>query len=458
MNLFQLLIDHAVAIVGFLLALFLMVKIMRERRAPATTMAWLLAIVLIPYVGVPAFVLFGGRKIKRLMREKHSIKNAAPVLARPNAPMSMSSIFAQRSGPHPVLLLCGESAFACLLDTIKGAQRSIRISTFIFGTDAIGEAILRELIVCLHRGVDVCLLVDALGSFKLTKLFLAKFKAAGGKYAYFMPMIHLPFRGRANLRNHRKLIIVDESSALLGGMNLTQQYMGPHHDATRWNDIAISVQGAVVKDLSRVFASDWHFAAGYDLELEDDHPFDAIRSEEEVRYQAVPSGPDITSDALYDALLTLIFTARKRIWIVTPYFIPDEMMLKALCVASTRQVDVRIIVPHKSNHTIADLVRRGYLRIAQQAGARLYFYQPGMLHTKLILIDDQPAILGSMNMDMRSFFLNYEIALFIYSAPALENLTIYAEGLMRKSRTGLAKTPMPVEFLESVLRLFAPLL
>jgi cardiolipin synthase A/B len=458
MNILYILFDHMLPILGFLLALFLLVHIVRERRAPGATIAWLLAIVLIPYLGVPAYILFGGRKMKRMAAGKQLFVFSKTSPEKPGAAGSIDNVFPQRFGNYPTLLLSGEDAYTCLLSEIQSAKRSIYISTFIFSQDPVGTAILQTLTDYAKKGLDVCLLFDDLGSFKLSKRFLAQFKAAGGKYAFFMPMIHLPFRGRANLRNHRKMVIIDNSVAIIGGMNIAKEYLGPLPDAKRWNDISLSVRGSVVGDLVKVFASDWKFASGHDIDHQRGDTAPADRAHSTTNYQVVPSGPDMSGDALYDALLTLIFASRKRIWIVTPYFLPDEMMLKALCVAAARRIDVRLIVPEKSNHRLADLIRRGYLRAAQQAGILIYFYKPGMLHSKLILIDDAPAIIGSMNMDMRSFFLNYEIALFIYAGPVVDDLNAYSEGLMEKSAPGLLNTNIAIEFLESVFRLFAPLL
>ena len=396
--------------------------------------------------------------MKRMAAGKTPLSFTKTAPDDPFIPGSINNVFPRRYGSRPTLLLSGEEAYTCLLNTIRSARRSVYISTFIFSQDPVGAAILQALIEHVKKGLEVCLLVDDLGSFKLSKRFLAPLKAAGGNYAFFMPMVHLPFRGRANLRNHRKMIIVDNSIAIIGGMNIAKEYMGPLPDAKRWNDISLYVRGTVVNDFVRVFASDWKFASGRDITCDPFENKPMSIDPHEADYQVVPSGPDMSGDDLYDAVLTLIFASRKRIWIVTPYFIPDEMMLKALCVAAARQIDVRLIVPDKSNHRFADLIRRGYLRTAQQAGVRLYFYKPGMLHSKLILIDDAPAIIGSMNMDMRSFFLNYEIALFISTPPVVADLNVYAEGLMQKSAVGLVKTYAVIEFLESISRLFAPLL
>jgi len=172
----------------------------------------------------------------------------------------------------------------------------------------------------------------------------------------------------------------------------------------------------------------------------------------------VPSGPDVKEDPLYDTVLASIFNARKRIWVVTPYFIPDEMLTRALCIAAKRRLDVRIIVPLVSNHRMADFARRGYLRQIQEAGGRIYSFKPGMLHGKLILADDTLGIIGSMNMDARSFFLNYEAAIFIYSESVVKQLDSWVSDIMSQCKTGVKKASTVGGFIEGVVRLFAPLL
>ena len=185
---------------------------------------------------------------------------------------------------------------------------------------------------------------------------------------------------------------------------------------------------------------------------------DVFEGDESIPLQLVPSGPDVNEDPLYDTVLASLFNARKRIWIVTPYFIPDEMLLKALCIASRHNVDVRIIVPLLSNHRLADLVRRNYLQQVVDSGGHVYQFRPGMLHGKLIIIDNSLGIVGSMNMDVRSFFLNYEIALFIHSRDMVFKLNTWIYGLMRDSETVLKKQSVFVEYIEGFARLLAPLL
>lgn len=445
--------SHLLSSVGFILALFLVVHLLRAKRSPASTFAWLLAILFIPYIGVPFYLFFGGRKMKRLSKRKGMLP--ALTQCRNSSLQSADMDFVpDRMDLH----LTGEEAFAKLVQLIESAHENIFITTFVFGNDRSGRYILDQLTQKASQGVEVRLLMDAYGSFHLRPWHLKKYKEAGGKYAFFMPVMPWPFLGRANLRNHRKMVLVDQKSAIVGGMNIADEYMGEAHDPGRWRDLSLTVEGPVVEDLYTLFLSDWHFAKKTD----ENEPFlfclpnGIAKKRYEELIRLIPSGPDADGDPLYSELLSSFFAARERIWIVTPYFVPNEMLLEALCLAAGRGVDVRLVIPKKSNHGLADLVRKSYLDQISRAGVKIYRYLPGMLHAKLILVDTT-AIIGSANMDLRSLFLNYELALRIHSAPVTSELTGWAEGLMSQSEVGIKRSHPVIELIEGSARLLAPL-
>jgi cardiolipin synthase A/B len=454
---------HLLPTIGFLLALVLVANLLRERRPPASTIAWLLGIALIPYVGVPLYLMVGGRKIKRMAaRKKHLTRsvagNGSPDIPAPPGLVSVSpGLFPVRGGNDISLLLTGEETYASLVGMIDGAASSIDVTTFILGKDSTGGAILDLLTKKAAEGVSVRLLLDSLGSHAITRRHLARFRDAGGKYAFFMPMLHLPFRGHANLRNHRKMVLVDGATAILGGMNIADEYMGPPDGAPMWRDLAVRVRGEIVDDLAEIFRSDWEFASGERLETPPRSGTDAA-SGAGIPMQLVPSGPDVIGDPLYDAVLEGIFGVSKRLWIVTPYFIPDEMLMKALLIAAKRGIDVRIVIPRVSNHPLADVIRASYLRELDEAGVTIHLFNGGMLHAKAVIFDDSRAMIGSVNMDVRSFFLNYEIALFIHSAEEVGYLEAWMRSLIRESVDESGESPMLMEIVEGVSRLAAPLL
>lgn len=447
---------HLLSLVGFFLAFILMVHQSRESRPPSSTTAWLLAILLIPYLGVPAYLIFGGRKFKRLSGNKPDLT------ARPTASgtIDIEKLFPQRSGHEITMLSHGEEAFNTLLQLIEKAEKNIEITTFILGRDETGAAVLEALTRQLGQGVRVRLLLDALGSFRISKKRLAPFLAAGGQCAFFMPMLHLPFRGRANLRNHRKMVIVDNQTAMVGGMNLAREYMGRPGRESTWRDLSFLVKGPVLTDLIKVFNSDWRFAAKQKSKINDYAipKIAPLKGQQQIAIQLLPSGPDITGDPLYEKVISAIFKARRRLWIVTPYFIPDELALKSLEIAARHGINVKIFLPRVSNHRLADLARGGYLRQLQKSGADILLYKPGMLHAKVILIDDELAVLGSMNMDLRSFFLNYEIALFVHDDNLVKQLESWITELGQHSAQGVKKVSSFFIFWEEVARLLSPLL
>ena len=371
------------------------------------------------------------------------------------------------SGNRIELLTRGEEAFRHLVRIIDEAKTTIHITTYILGREDVGREIVARLARRAAEGVSVRLLLDDVGSWRIGRRFLAPLLKEGARVAYFMPVLHVPFRGRANLRNHRKIVVVDGRIALTGGMNLARPYMGPMPDPSYWRDLAAAVEGPAVADLEALFVSDWAFATGEDLASSnqsaqptaDRDPATNRRAGTGTSLaQVVASGPDVADDPLYETLVSLIFAARERIWIVTPYFVPDEMLAKALNLAARRGVDVRLIVPVRSNHISADLARESYLRELHEAGGQVLLYQPVMLHAKAVIFDDQLAVIGSANMDNRSLFLNYEVALFLYSREPVGGVSAWASRLQAECLRELPRPGWVRELAENVVRLLSPLL
>jgi cardiolipin synthase len=457
-------IPHVFSVLGFLLAVFLLSRILREHRPPASTMAWLLAIVLVPYVGVPLYFLIGGRKHRRLAARKaplypRSRSTGTGTEAQHAVERVLVTAGAPRptSGNHLELLPTGEATFARITALFESAERSIDVSTFILGDDETGHAVLELLSRKASEGVRVRLLLDGLFAFRSNRRELARYTKAGGKLAVFMPLLRLPFRGPANLRNHRKIIVVDGQRAILGGMNLAIEYMGPTPHAGRWRDLSLAMSGPAVIHLHAVFRSDWEFAA---LGGSDDGPALEFLPPQTgtARLQVVASGPDVLLDTYYDAILSALFQAKKRIWLATPYFIPDEAITRALVLAIRRGVDVRIVVPARSNHFAADIAGGSYLRQIENTGGHVCPYLPSMMHAKLALIDSEIGVLGSANLDMRSLFLDYEIAVFTYSPEELDVLTRWFETLLADCAHELERPGRTRALAEDLGRLLAPLM
>jgi cardiolipin synthase len=458
-------VPEVLASLGFLLALVFVAHLLRQKRSPTSTISWLLVVLLLPYVGVPLYLMFGGRKMSRLagrkerMYRRSSARDLGILEGQTERLLASYGVPPASQGNQVTLVPDGVEAYRQLIRIIDEARTSIHITTYILGRDEVGEALVDRLRRRAEEGVTVRLLLDDVGSWRVGRRFLAPLIEAGARVAFFMPMLHLPFRGRTNLRNHRKLVVVDDRIAITGGMNLAFPYMSGDSKDQLWRDLSVIVEGPGVTDLNALFASDWKFATREELGAERSSSNPPVPERHgSAAVQVVASGPDVSDDPLYESLVSLIFAARSRIWIVTPYFVPDEMLARALNLAARRGVDVRVIVPERSNHLSADLARASYLRDLVNAGGRVLLYRPVMIHAKAVLFDEQLAVIGSANMDMRSLFLNYELALFIYSSDLARITARWVESLMIDCQPELPRPNRWRELAENVVRLLAPLL
>lgn len=460
---FSVLVNHFLVVGGFVLAILILGRVLREHRPPGNTLAWILAIILIPYVGVPLYLLIGGRKMKRLASLKESFEEPAspPVLPQNNTEKLLVSTGcpASRMGNRVRMIPRGEDAHRALFDLIKSAKHSLFIETFILSRDSVGRAVVEALAQKASEGVKVYLLLDAWGSMTARGRFVNPIRKAGGEIGVFLPMIPIRRRWSANLRNHRKIWIADETKAVIGGRNIGQEYFGAENGGA-WGDFNVAIEGPAVGDLSRIFASDWNFATGKTLTLTRPLPVDPTAKNGCL--QIVASGPDTPANRLYEGMLTSLVECKQRVWFVTPYFVPDETLVQSLSLQAKLGRDVRVIVPKSSNHKIADFARGSYLRELKAAGVRCYGYGPEMIHTKLTLIDDKIAIVGSANLDMRSLLLNYEVAAFCYSEEEILAVSRQILDLLSRSEPlvfdGQKFKDRARVFGEDVSRLFAPLL
>ncbi len=441
---------HLLTIVGFLLAVFLIARLMSEKRQPGNTVAWLLGIVLVPYVGVPLYLIFGGRKLRRLAARKSRLAPAIPVECAATSVVATGPTarsIARAAGSLPLggnsvrFLATGEEAYSELERRICEARQTINLMTFILGRDATGRRVGELLAQRAREGVKVRLLLDSVGCLFSSRGFAAPVREAGGEVHRFMPVLPFQFRGSANLRNHRKIAVFDGQTAILGGHNIALEYMGWSPFKRRWRDLGAVIEGPAVDLLNGVFMADWSYASG--------RAFDASRVAPRAKpvasgsgeLQVVASGPDVPGEPLYEGILSFLQEAERSICIVTPYFIPDEVLFRSLLIKAHTGRRVRLVVPARSNHRVAYFARRYYLRELQKAGAEVLLYA---------------------NFDMRSLFVNFEIGVFVYSAPEIEGLRAWVDQLADHS-TPLAADRSPRRrvlgnLAEDVSRLFAPLL
>ncbi len=463
------LLAHLSTVAGFLLAFFLVARLMSERRAPANTFAWLLGIVFIPWLGVPLYLLLGGRKLRRLARDKKMLQSTVPAICvtklghvfEPVAKtVSAAGGFEPVGGNRIRFLLTGEDDFAELERQILAARQSIHIATFILSRDETGRRIVELLAKRAREGVKVRLLLDALGCFISSRGFVDPIRKAGGEVGRFMPVLPFTSRGSANLRSHRKMAIFDGTTAMVGGRNFAGEYMGPTPSARRWRDFGALIEGPAAVVLGEVFIADWCFVLRQapDGVRRDAHAGGApIRGDCEL--QVVASGPDVPGDPLYEGIVAMIQQAEREMWIVTPYFIPDEVLLRSMIVRARAGCNVNLIIPTKSNHPVTDFARRNFTRELIKAGGRVLHYDAGMLHAKAIVVDDRVAMFGSPNFDLRSLFVNFEVAVLVYTEPEIAAIRAWIGDLTTKC---VPPTVRPRHLLtgvvEDVCRLLAPIL
>ncbi len=461
------------AIAGFTLALFLVARLMSEKRAPANTFAWLLIIILVPWVGVPLYLLLGGRKLRRLAERKSRLRPVLPHGTRNPFPITETPItqtILSAGGTPPVtgnamrLLTTGEEAFHALEEHIRAARTHIHITAFILARDDTGRRLVKLLAERAQQGVTVRLLLDSVGSMFSSRGYVEPIRKAGGRVSRFMPVLPFTSRSSANLRNHRKIAVFDHGTAIIGGHNLAREYMGPTPLPKRWEEFGAVIEGPAAALINEVFIADWCFATRDSVDaLHAEIPLravSAVRGDSEL--QVVASGPDVPGDPLYEGIVSMIQEAAQSIWIVTPYFIPDDVLLRSLMVKARSGKEVTLVTPGSSNHPVADFARKHYLRELQRVGGNVLLYSPGMLHSKAMIVDDKVALFGSPNFDLRSLFVNFEIGVLVHSARDVAAMKSWAVKLAARCQVLPLERPrkrrVVGNVVEDLSRLLAPLL
>lgn len=437
-----------------------------QKRSPTSMISWMLSIFFLPYIVVPLYFLIGIRKREPRHKKEYVIfdkleedapfEHEDPHHAFQNI-LNKNGIPSATRGNTFELITNDTEAYHRILQEIDQAKHSIDICTYIFEFDQTTKEIVHALTKRSKEGIKVRLLMDLVGSFgaNMNQRGFKALKEAGGEVAFFTPILKRPFQNYINLRNHRKIYLFDQATVLSGGMNLSNEYMGEADESERWQDLLYCLKGPSVHHFYHIFLNDWGYATKE--EKNDDLKSREVFEGKSIA-QVVPSGPDIPSDALYEALLNAIYNAKERIWIVTPYFVPDENIIQALVIAHHKGVDVKLITPKDSDHFLADLVRSPYMRELDEIGADVVLYEGKMLHGKAILFDDIGGMVGSVNLDNRSLFLNYEVVTFVYSSEFIVSIEGWMKTLMQNSSRGMQKPSKRREAVENIMKVFAPLL
>jgi len=412
---------HAGSIFTVILTLLLSSKILRSSSMPAVTIGWLLTIIFMPLIGIPLYLAFGERKININLNNKQKLilnKSKAirqKVVSHPIHSLVVSMNLPSSSTENESSFDAdGKAAWHSLTTVLESAEHSIEIAIFILGKDEIGQKILSILKYKAAQGVKIRLLLDGVGTFSFSKKRFKPLLKEGAEIAWFIPIIHRPFRGRTNLRNHRKIVIVDNKQVWAGGRNISGDYLGPDCPRNCWMDMSFVQEGAIVANYLAIFEADWAFATYNKMVQSHKLGAPTVRAQNTSELQLIPSGPDVEDDPIYSVILTACYDAKRQIKITTPYYIPDDNIQKALKLAALRGVRVDIVTPEKSNHKLADIARNRTLRELAEAGVNIWLL-PQMIHAKVMITDNNFAMTGSANLDLRSLFLNCELMSAFYS-------------------------------------------
>lgn len=452
--------------------------ILSLKRDSLAALAWSLVVILLPIVGFGLFLFFGYthvyRPLKRKRRHRRGFEARASSAARGRKQTAAEATdyaglgqLAVRLGATPptpgnqvMLYNATRVAHGALLDAIREARDHVHLEYYIIQPDDTGRELLALLTRKARQGCEVRLLYDALGSWTLKSRLLRPLHKAGGRSAAFLGISLLRRRLQVNMRNHRKLVVIDGRLAFMGGMNIGNEYLGITRWFRYWRDNLMRLEGPAVAALQSIFVEDWDFSA--DELLDAPHYFPDLTPVGESIVQIVDSGPDQAINSLRELIFAALTSARERLWIATPYFVPDQGILDGLKLAARRGVEVRLICPKKSDNPMADHAARYYFPELLAEGIHVHEYLRGMMHAKMMLLDDAWGWVGTANLDRRSLYLNFENVCVLHSQPELIALGKAFQRDLRRSKEISAKEfswrPAFQKLMENTCRLFSPIL
>ena len=451
-----------------------------DNRQPAKTIAWVLVLLFVPVVGIVLYIFFGqntrkmklisGRSLdqlsKRSMLEFVEQRN----LRMPEYFSSLVRLFTNQSLALPFkdnaveFYTDGYQFFPALLQAIKGATNHIHLDTYIIADDPLGRLVSDALIAKTREGVEVRLIYDDVGCWRVPERFFDRMRQAGVKVRSFMPVRFPAFTSKVNYRNHRKVCVIDGTQGFIGGMNIALRYVkGLHGGSLPWRDTHMRLRGSVVYALQRAFLVDWYFV---DRTLINDHryyPPMPWHIENDSLAQVVTSSPIGQWPDIMQGYVRILLEAKRYVYMETPYFLPTEPVLFAMRTAALAGVDVRLMIPRRSDAWLIQLASMSYVTETLEAGVKVRLYEKGFNHSKLLVADDQISTCGSTNIDFRSFENNFEANVFFYDRQtALRIKDIYmrdeACSINFSEARELHHRPYLHRFVESLLRLLSPLL
>jgi len=463
--------------------IFIAVMIIYEKRDPAKTSTWVLLLIALPILGLLLYIFFGQNRRKEKLFSRKEIQdieqieylshkqiirfsNKTEVHSRLNEHISIITLLLNNSKAlltewnEVKIFQDGNTAFDSIIDTLYTATSSIHIEFYIINNDKLGNRIKNILITKAKEGVKVRVLFDDVGSWSLPKKFVRELRSAGVDIYPFMEVRFPLLTSRVNYRNHRKIVVVDGRIGYLGGMNIADRYIEGNRRLGQWYDTMLRIEGEAVHSLQVIFLIDWYFVTGCIVKERDIYfPKPTITSYHPL--QVITSGPDSDWASIMQAFFHAITRAKRHIYISTPYFIPNESILTALKTASLSGIDVRLILPGKSDSTIVYWSSLSYISELLEAGIKVYLYHNGFNHSKIMMIDSNVAMVGSANMDIRSFEDNFEVAAFIYDNQITLQLEKNFLSNLAQSQAITSqswnKRPLKNSYKEALARLISPL-
>lgn len=454
------------------------------RENPRSTIIWIMVTNLFPYVGFILFLMFGKdtRKSKMfsLKKENDDIIEALSAMQMKQISdknfsykdrevtdyshiikMNLISDNAYFTEDNNIeFFYWGQDKFDSLFEDIKKAKKTIDIQYYIFRTDDTGKEFLRLLEEKLDEGVKVRLLYDALGCRRSSKKLLNGLKKKGAEVYAFFPSIFWFINFRVNYRNHRKIVIIDDTVGYIGGFNVGDEYLGKKKKFGPWRDTHVRLTGGAILGLKLRFLKDWYYTAETEPSLEEDlRP--EIPKNGESSVQVINSGPDTEYQNIKNVMIAMIDAAKEEIFIQSPYLVPDQAMLESLKIAMLKGVRVNIMIPAFADHTIVHWCSMSFAKELAYLGANIYAYEKGFLHSKLMFVDDVLSTVGTTNLDERSFKLNFETNLIFYdrqiNKELKEQFLIDKEGSIHMTTEVFEKRPLYTKIREPIARIFSPI-
>ncbi|MEA1961722.1 MAG: cardiolipin synthase [Bacillota bacterium] len=439
------LIWQIIDIVFFINIALAIVVVLFERKNPTVTVTWLLMLLFMPVIGFVLYVFLGQdlRKKQLFYLKKDEECELYPILHQQHDCLHMHNLpfvnprlhdyedILQLNLSNSQSLLTqnnevkvfneGQELFAEIIDALKKAQTYIHMEYYIIRNDTLGKEIIQILAQKAHEGVEVKLLYDGMGGVRLPKKFFRPLIEAGGKVTSFFPPFIPYINLRINYRNHRKICLIDGKEGFVGGFNIGDEYRGLSKRFGHWRDMHVKIQGSALDGLEVRFLLDWRYASKENV-TSDKQYFPERTSAGTKAVQIVSSGPDSKWPAIKDGYVKLICGAKSNLYIQTPYFIPDGSISEALRLAALSGVDVRIVIPAKRDHMFVHWASLSFAGELLEAGVRFYLYKEGFLHSKMIVCDGFASTVGTSNLDLRSFNLNFEVNAFIYDEAIASDL------------------------------------